>query len=202
MNTAIYSTHLVSVILFLLIYFIKTALLLSNSKEGLRKFTRISKVPEMMVSFLFLASGIYMIINLPEVSTLLVIKLVCVFLSIPLAIIGFKRGSKPLATLALLLIIAAYGLAEVHKKKAAGPAVAKSVIEGKEIYIQKCVACHGDDGKKQLGDAADLNSSMMRPDEAGVLIKEGKGMMPGFQDQLNSEQVDAVVDYIQTLKEK
>ncbi len=113
----IFKTHLVSVILFLLIYVIKTVLLLGNSKENLARFTKVLKVPEMIISVLFLGTGIYMITKVPVISTLLIIKLVCVAAAIPVAIIGFKKGNKVLAVFSLLLIISAYGLAEMHKTR-------------------------------------------------------------------------------------
>ncbi|MES2395188.1 MAG: SirB2 family protein, partial [Bacteroidota bacterium] len=97
METGIRHTHLLSVILFLLIYLIKTVLLLSNKNEGLAKFTKVVKVPEMIVSTLFLVTGIYLLTQIPEIKTLLIIKIVAVLISIPLAIIGFKKKNKVLA---------------------------------------------------------------------------------------------------------
>jgi uncharacterized membrane protein SirB2 len=102
--------HKISVILFLLIYFIKTILLISNKEDALTKLSKILKVPEMIVSFLFLGTGIYLITQLPEIKPLLIIKVGLVFLSIPVAIIGFKKRNKVLGALSLLMITASYGL--------------------------------------------------------------------------------------------
>ena len=91
MYKTIFYSHLVSVILFLLIYFIKTVLLLANKNEGLAKFTKTVKVPEMIISTLFLLTGIYMLTQIPEIKTLMIIKIIVVLAAIPLAIIGFKK---------------------------------------------------------------------------------------------------------------
>lgn len=94
METGIRHTHILSVILFLAIYLIKTVLLLMNKNEALAKFTKVVKVPEMIISTLFLATGVYMLTQVPEIKSLLIIKIVAVVASIPLAIIGFKNKTK------------------------------------------------------------------------------------------------------------
>ena len=94
MESGIRLTHLLVVVLFILIYLIKTTLLLLNKQETLMKFSKMVKVPEMIVSILFLVTGIYMLTQVPEIKSLLIIKIVAVFLSIPLAVIGFKKQNK------------------------------------------------------------------------------------------------------------
>jgi uncharacterized membrane protein SirB2 len=111
------TVHWISVCLFLLIYLVKTSLLLANKNEALEKFKKMTKVLEMIVSVVFLGTGIYLMTQIPVINGLLIIKLVAVALSIPVAIIGFKKNNKGLATLSLLLIIGAFGLAEVSHKK-------------------------------------------------------------------------------------
>ena len=84
--------HKISVILFLLIYFIKTILLISNKEDLLAKLTKTLKVPEMIVSALFLLTGIYLLTQIPEIKPLMIVKVGLVFLSIPIAIVGFSTG--------------------------------------------------------------------------------------------------------------
>jgi uncharacterized membrane protein SirB2 len=93
--------HGISVMLFLLTYVIKT-ILLFTSKDMLASYSKGTKVPEMIISTLFLVSGIWLFVILGGIKTLYIIKLVFVLLSIPLAVIAFKRLNKGLA----LLIIA------------------------------------------------------------------------------------------------
>jgi mono/diheme cytochrome c family protein len=202
MYKAIFYTHIVSVILFLLIYLVKTILLVSNNYLQLDNFKRKTKVPEMIISFLFLLSGIYMLFQIPEINTLLIVKIALVFASIPLAVIGFKKNKKALAVLSLLMIIMAYGLAEMSKKKMSKPEVAVSEVEtdGKAIYNVYCTKCHGDDGKLGLMGAKDLSVSTL--DHTGMkdIIANGKGAMAGFKNQLNDMQIEAVTEYLHTFK--
>ena len=174
-------------------------MLLTNKTEGLQRFTKIVKVPEMIISALFLLTGIYMLTQIPEIKTMLIIKILIVFASIPIAIIGFKKSNKALAAVSLLMIISAYGLAEMSKKhslKTAAPAG----NNGQEIYTVNCTRCHGDDGKLGLTGASDL--SMTQLDDAGIteIIKNGRGAMAGFGGALSEEQTKAVANYVQTLK--
>ncbi len=200
MATGILHTHYLVVTLFLLIYVIKTILLLSDKKESLAKFTKMVKVPEMIISFLFLATGIYLVTLLPfngKYDFLFYIKICMVLASIPLAIVGFKKSNKALAVVSLLLIVGSFGLAEVyHKKKGiskdAGAMTASS--DGAELYKINCATCHGGDGKLGLSGAKDLTVTEM--DEASIknIILNGKGMMPAAQ--VSEEQATAIAHYV------
>lgn len=202
MYQSIYTTHKIVVVLFLLIYLIKTILLLANKTEQLAKFSRLFKIPEIIVSFLFLASGIYMLTQQPEINKLMIFKLIAVFASIPIAIIGFKRSNKVLASLAMLLIIGAYGLAEVNKKQKTknNDATVALSTDGKELYSAYCAKCHGEDGKAGLMGATDISLSQL--DDTGIreIITTGKNNMQGFGSQLNLEQIASVTEYVKTLR--
>lgn len=196
--------HFSSVIAFLLIYLIKTPLLLLNKTEALGKFTKATKVPEMIISLLFLVSGVWMLTMLPVINTLLIIKIVIVLLSIPIAIVGFKKGNKFLAALALIMIIGAYGLAEASKGKRERGSDIETVKTsdsnnlGKTVYEAKCVNCHGPAGNAGVAGAKDLTVTTMGKDEIKAITKNGKGMMPPVE--LTEEQLDAVAEYVQSLK--
>jgi cytochrome c553 len=210
MYKGIYYTHLISVIAFLLIYLVKTILLLGNKEDGLVKFTRTVKVPEMIVSTLFLVTGIYMLFQIPEIKSMLIIKIVLVFASIPVAVIGFKRRKKVLAVLSLLMIIGAYGLAEMSKKQksrssASDPetevAPLKAVaLNGHDIFMNNCARCHGEDGKLGLMDSPDLSVSAMDLNTKIEIIKKGKGAMTGFEGLLTEEEIKEVATYTESLK--
>lgn len=85
----------------------------------------------------------------------------------------------------------------------AKPAAA-AAVDGKAIYNQYCVACHGPDGKGNNGLAAsyvDDPSRLAQTDEALIKsIKEGKqgdiGVMPPWGGTLNDEQITAVIGHI------
>jgi len=212
MYTGFYHTHTLAVTLFLLIYIIKLVLLLSN-KEKLDKFTKASKVPEMIVSFLFLATGIYLLINAAEVTTMMIVKYVLVFASIPLAIVGFKKSKKPLAIIAVIFIIGAYGLAEMNRgKKVQRVEIADTVeinqdsesydimAHGKALYLSNCALCHGDNGKKSLSGAKDLSITEKSAEEMFEIISNGKGQMRAYSSVFSKEEIEAVLAYVKTLK--
>jgi uncharacterized membrane protein SirB2 len=208
MYKGIFYTHLISVILFLLIYVVKTILMLMNNEAGLSKFTKSVKVPEMIVSTLFLLTGIYMLIQIPEVKSLLIIKIIVVFASIPVAVIGFKKRNKALAVLSLVMIIAAYGLAEMSKKQKSASvpdesnviALPSTPADGHDIFMANCTSCHGENGKLGLTDAADLSASTLDLNTRVEIIKNGKGTMNGFGSILSDAQIKAVAEYTETLK--
>lgn len=205
--------HKIVVVIFLLIYLVKTILLLTNKTAPLLKFSKTFKVPEMIVSFLFLATGAYLLWQKADVNNLMLFKLIAVFISIPLAVVGFKKSNKILASLSLLLIIASYGLAEVSSKRMSKKELNTAVItdstnpsydiqkHGKEIFTQYCINCHGENGKKGLGGATDLSKSIL--DDAGmnIIITKGKGGMPSVKGVLNEQDVNAVIAYIKNFKE-
>lgn len=192
--------HKIVVILFLLIYFIKTILLISNKEDALTKLTKILKVPEMIVSFLFLATGIYLITQLPEIKPLLIIKVGLVFLSIPIAIIGFKKRNKVLGALSLLMITASYGLAEIaakNKAKVSTEAVAADgTINAQVLYTDNCALCHGADGKLGMAGAADLSKTQADKNTIQQTIINGKGLMKAVP--LTPEQATAVAEFVET----
>lgn len=212
MYTGFYHTHKLAVTLFLLIYIIKLVLLLSN-KEKLDKFTKATKVPEMIVSFLFLATGIYLVINAAEVTTMMIVKYLLVFASIPLAIVGFKKSKKPLAIIAVIFIIGAYGLAEMNRAKKAQKVEIADVIEtnqdaeayditahGKALYLSNCALCHGENGKKGLSGAKDLSITVQTEEEMFEIVSNGKGQMLAYSSVFTKDEIEAVITYVMTLK--
>lgn len=207
MYKSIFYTHLVSVNLFLLIYLIKTILLIANKEDGLAKFTRVVKVPEMIISVLFLITGVYMLTQIPAINTLLIIKIIAVFVSIPLAVIGFKKKKKALAILSFVLIVAAYGLAEMSKKRVSKPEASESitadtphVADGKIVFEANCISCHGADGQLGLMGSPNLATSEKDISSRIEIITHGKGAMQAFGGQLTEEEIQAVANYIETLK--
>lgn len=210
MYKGIFYTHLVSVNLFLLIYLIKTILLVANKEEALAKFTKVVKVPEMIISTLFLLTGIYMLTQVPNINSLLIIKLIAVFVSIPLAVIGFKKRKKALGIISFILIIAAYGLAEMSKKQKPASNVpvsqdtpvegAPKVVDGKQVFEANCVTCHGNDGQLGLMGSPNLVHSTLDINAKTELIRNGKGVMQPFGGILTDEEIQAVATYVESLK--
>lgn len=166
--------HFVVVTLFFLLYFVKTVLLLANKREQLQSLTKKTKVVEMILSFLFLGTGIWLMFMVAEIKMLLIIKITLVFMSIPLAIIGFKRYNKALAVLSFLLLTAAFGLAEMSAKRNE----ARAGKNSEELYVNNCASCHGPDGKLGLSGASDLTLTQLTTDSIASIILNGRNSMP------------------------
>lgn len=203
----IFIAHKYSSLIFLLLYVVKTFLLLTNKKEIHKKATSITKVPEMIVSFTFLATGIYMIMQSPLISMFTYIKLGCVVLAIPLAIVGFKKQNKLLAALSLVLIFVAYGLAEINKSQLKRAYLKNPIIVtsdssielGLAVYQRNCEMCHGGNGDAGIAGSKNLKITKFSGNEQVQIIKNGKNSMPKF-NYLNDKELNAVVSYIATLK--
>ena len=189
-------SHYLFVVLFTLIYLIKTILLLSDKDETLEKFKKKTKVLEMIVSFGFLATGIFLMTQMPEIPNLMFIKITLVFLSIPLAVVGFKKKNKVMASLSFFLIIVVFGLGEKMKSHKGGSKI--EAINGKEIFEQKCTLCHGNDGKLGANGSKDLSASLLDHKGMVEIITNGKNMMASYKETLTPEQIEAVAKYIET----
>ena len=196
MATGMLHSHTLFVVLFTLIYLIKTILLLSDKDDLLEKFKKKTKVLEMIVSFGFLATGIYLMTRLPEINMFLIIKIALVLASIPLAVVGYKKKNKVLATLSFFLIIVAFGLAQKAKNENAGDKIV--AVNGKEIFEEKCTLCHGSNGKLGLSGAKDLSVTALDHQNIVTIITEGKNTMASYKAVLTSEQIDAVANYIES----
>lgn len=205
MLTGMLHTHKLVVTLFLLIYLIKTILLVLNKKEALETFRKKTKLIEIIVSVLFLITGIVLAINSTDLGSWFWCKIVAIILSVPLAVVALKKQRPLLAIFSVILIIYAYGVSETRspifkKEKPEINTTGNKLEEGKEIYSKLCVSCHGDNGKLMMSGAKDLSISVMSKEDMVNQVKHGKNMMMGYQDQLNEEQINAVVEYISTLK--
>ncbi len=73
-------------------------------------------------------------------------------------------------------------------------------VDGRALYVQHCTLCHGADGKLGLNLAKDLTTSGLSAPEMVAIVKFGRNAMTPFRHILSPEEVDAVVDYVRTLK--
>jgi len=105
MYRIILNLHTFLVFAFLLFIVIKGILLLSGNKELLAKLKRIGSLVDMILGISVVASGIYLIVSIGmgNIGGWFHLKLLLVVLAIPCAIIGFKKQSKALVIISLLL---------------------------------------------------------------------------------------------------
>lgn len=196
MTTGFFHTHYLTVVLFLLLYLIKTILLLSGRNELLNRFTKSTRIAEMIISSLFLITGIYLLTKTPlggPKDYLLWIKLALIGISIPIAVIAFKRKNKILAALSLLCITASFGLAEVyHNNKISVNNLGQT--NARELYNNNCALCHGANGDAGINGSKNLKTTALNASEIIVILREGKNTMP--KAQLDSIQMKAVAVFV------
>lgn len=203
MLTGMFHLHKAAVIIFLLIYLLKLIGLLAGSQAMRNFFARKGmRITEMVISVLFLATGVYLFMQLPpeRIDTLLIVKITLVLLSIPIAVIGFKRGNKGLAILSVLFLFGAYGMAEMHKKN---PGVTGEDVHAASSGVDmfkaaNCATCHGMDGKARIAGAKDLTKSVMTDEQILVLLDKGRNMMPSYK-RLSAAEKKLLIDYVHTL---
>jgi cytochrome c oxidase cbb3-type subunit 3 len=84
-------------------------------------------------------------------------------------------------------------------------AMATEDVSGKELFAAHCAACHGAAGEGGLG--PDLTASDYAygssPEAIRTSIAEGRpGGMPGFGTQLSGEKIEALAEFVGSLKKK
>lgn len=74
-------------------------------------------------------------------------------------------------------------------------------ISGVELYNQWCVVCHGDKGNALIGGAKDLSiSSLSLEDKKNIILNGSESkLMRGFKDDLSTEELDALLQHIESL---
>ncbi len=95
---------------------------------------------------------------------------------------------------------------------ASARATTTDIALGRRVYLARCAACHGEDGRGSAAfarkseayspDALDLTSErVLRQDDASLTrgIQSGHGRMTGFGPKLSAQELAAVVAYIRSL---
>lgn len=207
--------HVTVISIFVLLYAVKVYLLLANKTEALDKLRSKTKIADMILGSLILITGGFLTFKMPSIETFLIVKIILVLASIPVGIIAMKKANKPMAITALLIYVYVFALAKTDSltlKKEAYITPVTAVIdststeaptvvnEGKVIFEAKCALCHGVDGKLQVSGAKDLSVSKLTKAETIEMIKSGKGLMQGFKDEFNEQQLNALADYVEGLR--
>lgn len=190
------------VTLFVLTTLIKTILLFVN--EGrFDSYRKKTKVIEMVITMIFLVTGLVMIgMRSAGFNNAIWIKLIIVFASIPLLIVGYKKKNKILALVGTAAFIISFGLAErskrLYKEVHFEPTIANY---GGEMYNANCATCHGETGASGLDGAADLSKGEYEVFQVRDVILNGSsaGKMKPFST-LDSTEASAIAEYVMTLK--
>lgn len=214
MDKAIFLTHIWVVRIFLLLLASKWLLLLIGQKNALETVRAKTKILDMILGTLVLASGLYLAFTAPlGVQPYVWIKLVGLLASIPLGIIGFRKKNIILATLSVLLIAGAMGLAYAKPKALTNTGAVTvdagaqtndadskaKITAGMDVYTKRgCVTCHGGDGKMGYMGAKPLTQSQMNDQQMGEMIRNGKTPMPPNTD-ISDEDLANLIAFVRNL---
>ena len=89
------------------------------------------------------------------------------------------------------------------------PVSAADLTNGKKVYVEKCLECHGQKGKGDGPEAADLEKkpadytdkakmSKFTDEDLKKVTREGKKPMPAFGKKLSAKEIEDVTAYIRT----
>jgi len=67
----------------------------------------------------------------------------------------------------------------------------------KKLFIDNCVVCHGEDGKRQLANASDLSISKLQKKELKEIISNGRKSMPPYKSVFDEDELNLLVEYIE-----
>jgi mono/diheme cytochrome c family protein len=74
------------------------------------------------------------------------------------------------------------------------------LAEGRKIFQNFCVTCHGADGKLALNGASDLSASVLPLEGRVAVITNGRKLMQPWSGTLTERQINLVAAYTLTLK--
>ena len=83
-----------------------------------------------------------------------------------------------------------------------GVASAAEQPDGRSLFGEHCSACHGADGRGVPGVPDLTRGTASRQSDAALFetLREGKGVMPGFDGLLDTGELLAVIDALRTLR--
>jgi cytochrome c6 len=96
---------------------------------------------------------------------------------------------KLLLFIVLLLLIHSY----------ASPAQ-EPAADGRQLFRNKCVRCHGRDGTRGFLGAKNLQLSDRDDNSIYTIIREGRNVMPSWKKQLKPAEISLLVRYVKTLR--
>jgi len=105
----------------------------------------------------------------------------------------------PLGVVVALAFMGPVGARTSARGVRCGHSGPKDSASGRQVYMQNCARCHGDDAKGKSGPR--LVGTSLSPGEIEQTVTEGRPpKMPAFGKQLSSEEVKAVAAYVRSLR--
>ena len=66
---------------------------------------------------------------------------------------------------------------------------------GRDVYQERCAACHGGSGEGASGPSLAGVADRLSVDDHIAVVRDGRGQMPGWDGTLSDEEIEAVVAY-------
>ncbi len=104
------------------------------------------------------------------------------------------RVLKAISLVAFLI----FAVSSCSKKTSAPTADTKKKIDGALVYSANCARCHGSDGPN--GKAPNLSQVKLSKAEIIDIVTKGHGHMPAFEDKLTKDEIEAVADWVASIK--
>ena len=98
-----------------------------------------------------------------------------------------------------ILIIACGNASSQSGDAATNSTVAEDKPDGKAIYKQYCIACHGLYGDMGASGAYNLQDSKLKLEERISVITNGRNAMTAFESLLDKKEIKAVAKYTMEL---
>jgi len=73
-------------------------------------------------------------------------------------------------------------------------------LDGAKLYKQNCTSCHGRKGGLGIGGAANLKKSTIDNTHKVAMMYYGKGKMMSYKAGLNTAEMLAISEFLETLK--
>lgn len=112
-----------------------------------------------------------------------------------------KFSRTILLGLTFVLVLAAWACSQNNNSEGYQAKPITAGPDGKAIYKQYCVTCHGANGRMQLNGARDFTESELNLEQRIAVITNGKNMMASYKGLLSAEEIRAVARYTQRLSE-
>jgi uncharacterized membrane protein SirB2 len=184
--------------LYVLLFLIKLVALFSGNELTLSRIRRKTKILEMILPTLFLITGVYLAYTSRGYvgESWFITKLILLALAVVLGILTFKKKSRVLGVLTLLIFIYIIMLSYRKSIDLGKPAT----NDGAALFNSKCASCHGEAGNKPVPGAADLRASTLDDNAILTKINNGGDVMPAFKSTLSESQKAALVQYVKGLR--
>ena len=120
---------------------------------------------------------------------------------------GLVRVVQALAVLCVLVFVVMLFANEPDEGGAAAPAAADqatgtTVLNGADVYSNRCSSCHGSDAGGGLGPQLSdgkVKAKFPNIEDQIAVITKGRGGMPGFGGKLSDAEIRAVAEYERSL---